>query len=161
MSEIALRRLLAVAALAWASAIIGGALIASRPQVGSLTYLVSAAIYKIGSLLCHQRPERSFYVWGAQLPVCARCVGIYAGAVLATVLAAASPVAGDRDPVVRRARTAVLLAALPTALTLAYEWTTGVTPGNWARLVAGFPLGAVVAWIIVVASTPRPAVAIH
>jgi hypothetical protein len=55
----------------------------------------------------------------------------------------------------------VLLAAFPTALTLFYEWTTGLTPGNWTRSVAGFPLGAIVAWVIIAASAPRPAVAIH
>ena len=27
--------------------------------------------------VCHQRPERSFHVAGVQLPVCARCTGLY------------------------------------------------------------------------------------
>jgi uncharacterized membrane protein len=35
---------------------------------------------------CHQRPERSFIVWGAPLAVCARCVGIYAGAIPGAIL---------------------------------------------------------------------------
>lgn len=28
---------------------------------------------------CHQRPDRSFFIRGFQLPVCARCTGILAG----------------------------------------------------------------------------------
>lgn len=31
---------------------------------------------------CHQKPERSFYVKGYQLPVCSRCFGIYIGYVI-------------------------------------------------------------------------------
>lgn len=33
----------------------------------------------IGSAVCHQMAERSFILQGQQLPVCARCTGIYAG----------------------------------------------------------------------------------
>jgi uncharacterized membrane protein len=32
--------------------------------------------------MCHQLPQRSFFVFGAQMPVCARDVGIYAGMLL-------------------------------------------------------------------------------
>lgn len=31
---------------------------------------------------CHQLPERSFHWKGRQLPVCARCTGVFAGQVL-------------------------------------------------------------------------------
>lgn len=161
MSDIARRRLLAAAAMIWLSALVVGAFIASRPEAGSVGYLISAVIYEVGSVICHQRPDRSFHVWSAQLPVCARCLGIYAGAAMTAMAAAITPFRTDRDSAPGRAMRAVLLAALPTALTLAYEWTTGVTPGNWTRAVAGFLLGATIAWVTSVASTPRPAVAIH
>jgi len=39
-------------------------------------------------------------------------------------------------------------AALPTLATLAYEWSTNTTPSNVVRAIAGFPLGAAVAWVI-------------
>jgi hypothetical protein len=69
MGDIAPSRALAAAALLWAGALILGAFIASRPEIGPVAYFISAAIYEIGSLVCHQRPERSFHLWGAQLAV--------------------------------------------------------------------------------------------
>jgi hypothetical protein len=44
---------------------------------------------------------------------------------------------------------------LPTALTLAYEWTTGIMPSNWIRALAGVPLGAAVIWLLGTASLER------
>lgn len=38
-----------------------------------------SAVYSAFSLVCHQMPERSFYVAGHPLAVCARCMGIYVG----------------------------------------------------------------------------------
>ena len=34
---------------------------------------------------CHQRPERSFFVKGYQMPVCARCEGEIIGALIAII----------------------------------------------------------------------------
>src|SRR5262245_8646685 len=49
-------------------------------------YGLAAVMYGIGSLVCHQRPERSVHLFGVQMPVCARCLGIYAGAAAAAAL---------------------------------------------------------------------------
>ena len=32
------------------------------------------------AIVCHQRPERSFWIFGAEMAVCSRCLGIYLGA---------------------------------------------------------------------------------
>lgn len=40
----------------------------------------------IGYAICHQIPERSFHIAGQQLPLCARCTGIYMGALAGFVL---------------------------------------------------------------------------
>ncbi len=42
---------------------------------------------RIGQLLhCHQMPERSFFCKGYQLPVCARCLGVIIGHIIAIIL---------------------------------------------------------------------------
>src|SRR3954465_2024069 len=43
--------------------------------------------FPVGHFICHQRPERTFFVHGQQMPVCARCTGLYLGAALAAPLA--------------------------------------------------------------------------
>lgn len=37
---------------------------------------------------CHQMPERSFFIFGYQFPVCARCTGVFIGQAAACILAA-------------------------------------------------------------------------
>ena len=39
-------------------------------------------IYSAGDVLCHQKAERSFFLNGNQMPVCARCIAIWVGIVL-------------------------------------------------------------------------------
>jgi lysozyme family protein len=41
-----------------------------------------------------------------------------------------------------------IVAALPTAATLVYEWTTGITPANWVRAAAGLAIGGAGAWLV-------------
>ena len=41
-------------------------------------------LMRIGHFLgCHQMPERSFFIKDYQFPVCARCTGVYGGALFA------------------------------------------------------------------------------
>jgi uncharacterized membrane protein len=128
----------AVSAFAWV------ALLVTAPR---LPTILAAAIYGIGSLICHQRPERSFHLAGAQLPVCARCLGIYVGAALGLV------VASWRVSNQRRTRrvpaVALLVVALPSIVTLLAEWSGLWNPGNIPRAVAGMILGAGVAVVVV------------
>jgi hypothetical protein len=129
---------------------------ASRPHAPSFVYAAAAAVYVIAGPVCHQISDRSFHLWGVQLPVCARCLGIYAGGALAAIgTVAAVP---GRAPNGRRAsswlprqhvRAALCAAALPTMATLAYEWIAREPPGNATRAMAGVPLGAIVAWLVV------------
>ena len=46
---------------------------------------LAALLYAGASLICHQLPERSFHLDGAQLPVCGRCFGLYAGGTLGSL----------------------------------------------------------------------------
>jgi uncharacterized membrane protein len=103
------------------------------------------SIYEAFSHLCHQLPERSFYIEGQKFAVCARCTGIYSGFVLG-VLA---------YPLVRRLRRTdtperkwLLLAALPLAvdfsLTFAGIWENTHT----SRLLTGMLLGAMAVFYV-------------
>lgn len=159
-----LRRAFVGASVAWSFALPLAALAASAPHPSSAVYLLSLFVYLTGSLLCHQLPERSFHLWGAQMPVCARCTGIYAGAAIAAVIATltagvvrrtssgpqrflgAAPRATREGG--SRATLGLAVAVLPTVLTLVYEWTTSQTPANWIRAAAGAPIGVVAAWIV-------------
>ena len=154
----ALRRAFVGASVTWLLALPLATFASSRPYSPTPVYLLSFGTYLVGSLLCHQRPERSFFLWGSQMPVCARCTGIYAGAAIAAL---ALPVVARLKPsrlrshakrasfgALHEARMLLILSIVPAAATLGYEWTTGNTPANWIRAVSGLPIGAVVAWIV-------------
>ena len=142
-------------AVVWALMLPAAPFAASRSlsTSSSASSTLALVVYRIGRLICHQRPERSFHLFGAQLPVCARCTGIYAGAALTAVVAWWSTLPARRqtnlgDPTGVAARRVLLTATAPIAATLIYEWMTGKTPGHWTRAASGVPLGVAVAWIV-------------
>jgi uncharacterized membrane protein len=142
--------LLAGAAVLWAAALPAAAYLATLS--GGPAQLLAVAIYGLGSVICHQRADRSFHLFAEQLPVCARCTGLYAGAALTAVaqlwgVRRATPVA-DLTPAARRLLT---IAALPMAASIVYEWSTGDVPSNLARAATGIILGAAVAYVILAA----------
>lgn len=112
--------------------------------------LTSSIIFLIGGLICHQRPERSFFLAGHQLPVCARCTGLYlsaaVGLVAWLVLKAGGWRPGAIDP--RVARTVFIVAALPTVVSLS-TGALGMWDGsNLTRAIFAAPLGATAGAIV-------------
>ena len=129
---------LTIAASSWTAAIL------LAPLAHAVMPIAASAVKAAASFACHQRDERSFHLKGQRLAVCARCTGLYvAGAIGA--LAAWPGVA--RVPA--RTRRLVLFAALPTAITLAVEWSGAANPGNVLRAASALPLGAVAGWLFV------------
>ena len=63
------------------------ALILLAPLLVDRVPAVSAFLYLFFSPICHQLPERSFFLAGHQLSVCARCTGIYFGAFVGSFFA--------------------------------------------------------------------------
>jgi len=150
---------LLAASLLWLAAILTAphALDAAPGDPGRLG---AGAIYLTGRVVCHQRPERSFVAAGHPLPVCARCTGIYAAAPLACLLALGIP-AGRARKVWAWAATprGLLVAALPTAVSVVAEWITGWSdPG--LRAATGAGLGFAGAGLVCAALTPRPAASV-
>jgi uncharacterized membrane protein len=130
--------ILTLAAVCWIAVIL------SIPLTADRGFGFGSVVYTIAALVCHQRPERSFHISGVQLPVCARCTGLYLAGALGAVAAwfgiAANP---------RRTRAVILIAALPTAFTVAIEWAAFAAPTNLLRAAAALPLGAAAGWLFV------------
>ena len=176
-----LRAAFRAAALSWAALLVAAPFLASRAHASALASALIVGVYGIGSLICHQLPERSYHLWAAQMPVCARCTGIYVGAVLGAFGARSLRILGARafqasgarafqasgarafqasdgggrsaeSLALRRPRVLLLLAVTPSLVTLAYEWTTGQMPSHAVRTAAGIPIGLVVAWLVVAAA---------
>jgi uncharacterized membrane protein len=145
-----LRRAFLISSVTWAACLPLAAFAASRPDAPSAVYAFAVAAYSAGHLICHQLSARSFHLWGASLPVCARCTGIYLGAAAASVAIGLAPghLSSDTRSLKEHARLVLVIALLPTAATLVFEWTTGVTPANWIRALAGLPPGVAVAWAV-------------
>ena len=58
-----------------------GAPLAVASGHNALAFVMYASFHK----LCHQLPERSFFIAGHQFAVCARCTGLYCGFLLAVL----------------------------------------------------------------------------
>jgi hypothetical protein len=173
---------LGVASVIWLVAIFAAPYAARRAAPGSPAAVLAVGTYLVGSVICHQQARRSFHLEGVQLPVCARCTGIYLAAPFGVLFVffrrGSAPDAGSRhSPATRLApfgsrarrarpgggerfdaarwRTALLLAALPTAVTVVMEWVSGTMIPGPIRFAAGLPIGFVVMWYLGV-SLGRP-----
>lgn len=131
-------KLLGVLCCAWV------VLLVTAPT-SALGGVAATVTYAFASLVCHQIPERSFYMAGSQWPVCARCAGIYAGVALGAV---AWAWVGWRDQVIARVRPALFGAAALVLVTWVPEaiglWSTS----NDLRASAALPLGMVIATVV-------------
>jgi uncharacterized membrane protein len=134
---------LTAASVLWAVTIVAApyAIASRRPSLVAAAVLV----YEGAGFICHQRPERSFHLSGVQLPVCGRCFGLYISGAVGAVAAWLT----SRRSMSSRSRTALAVAAIPTALTVSLEFAGVIHPGNLVRAVSALPLGAVAAWIFV------------
>lgn len=106
-----------------------------------LTHGYAAAAFTVQSgyaLICHQRPERTFSLFGGHIAVCARCLGIYLGAAIGLLLRTTR----------QQAMSLLILAG-------AFNLLDGLTElvglhGNWlaVRFVLGLALGTAGALLI-------------
>jgi len=113
------------------------ALAIAAPLLADSPWLV-LSIRRFFALVCHQDPARSFWLAGAPLVVCVRCLGIYVGASVGALLS------GRRDVLLRMFAIAVAL----NLLDIAAEWAG--LHGNLPALrfalglIAGIATGALV-----------------
>lgn len=152
-------KLLVAASLVWP--LILAAAVWDQAATGGSIW--SQAIYFACSRICHQRPERSFHTTGIKWPVCGRCSGLYlsapAGALAAMVALRRRRRPSPTESVNHRTRDDslrwLILASLPTVVTVALEWS-GAPMTTLARALAALPLGAAIAFVIVRVAAGHP-----
>ena len=105
---------------------------------------IGLAMQRGFALVCHQRPERSFSLFGGSVAVCSRCLGIYLGAALGLMFRTSRTIA-----------LRLLIAAAVLNLLDAGSELAGLH-GNWlgVRFALGLALGATGAMLI--SSSMRP-----
>ena len=131
----------------WVVMLVATPYVASHDHLQRAGAVAVAAMYVAGSVVCHQQPARSFHLWGTQMPVCARCTGLYALAPHGGWLGARRRRPSGRGVSIHRLRTVLLASAVPTLVTVGGEWAGLMYPPNLVRAVAGLPLGLTVAWV--------------
>lgn len=108
-------------------------------------------VYVAGSYICHQRPERSFWIAGRPMPVCARCAGLYLAAPLGLAFvvwrSAQRRAMASVDRTYSWWRLALIVAALPMIASVAIEWGAGLSC-NESRALTAVPLGMAVAAVM-------------
>ncbi len=120
------------------------ALVLAAPLMAHWGTSAAALAYLFFFSICHQRPERSFTLWGHPLAVCQRCTGIYLGAFLGAL------VKNDfmhRSPAIRR------LWVLAGMVPLLLDWilqSIGVWKGTGLiRFSTGLIFGVTAGWLVV------------
>ena len=120
-----------------ALAILGLIVVAPVAAAGGHSTM-ARGIYGAFAMLCHQLPERSYFIEGHQFAVCSRCTGVYAGFTLTLLL----------YPLIRSLRNTVtpppkwlLLAAVPLAIDVSVNFFDFWQNTHTSRLLTGAILG--------------------
>jgi uncharacterized membrane protein len=136
--------------IAWSIFVIGavaflGLIVGAPLALASNHQALAITIYRGFSKVCHQIPERSFYVAGFPLAVCARCTGLYLGFVMALVT----------YPLVRPFRAIaphrkwLFMAAVPMAIDVSLTFLGIWENTHSSRFLTGALLGAVAVYYVV------------
>lgn len=123
------------------------ALVISAPIAAATGHTTLAfAVYGGFSKLCHQIPERSFFLAGHQFAVCARCTGLYVGFTLVTL---AYPLLRSLRRTDTPARRWLFIAALPMAVDFALGFFGIWENTHFSRFSTGALLGAVASFYVI------------
>ncbi|MFN2498431.1 MAG: DUF2085 domain-containing protein [Pyrinomonadaceae bacterium] len=131
--------------------IAGGSLLICAAIIGAPLALSSGhlfwalPIYHAFSLVCHQIPERSFFIAGHPFAVCSRCFGLYAGFTLATVI---YPLVCSLKKTDAPPRKWLFIAAAPLAIDYALGFFGIWDNTHSSRLITAALLGAVAVFYV-------------
>ena len=106
---------------------------------------LATGIYGAFGLLCHQLPERSYFIDGHKLAVCSRCTGVYAGFVFTLLI----------YPLIRSLRRTdypprawLLLATIPAVIDFSLTFFGVWENTHTSRLLTGAFLGSVAVFYV-------------
>ena len=141
------RRPLAFWAVSAAMVAFLGALVVAAPLAAASGYGdLAQVVYRAFAVLCHQLPERSYFIDGHKLAVCSRCTGLYAGFAFTLLL----------YPLIRSLRTTttpprswLLLAAVPLGIDFSLTFFGIWENTHTSRLLTGALLGSVAVFYVV------------
>ena len=106
---------------------------------------VAQGIYRAFGALCHQFPERSYFIDDHKFAVCSRCTGIYAGFALTLLV---YPLIRSLRNTATPPRSWLLLAALPLAIDFTVNFLGVWENTHTSRLLTGALLGSVAVFYV-------------
>jgi uncharacterized membrane protein len=106
---------------------------------------VASGIYLAFGTLCHQLPERSYFIDGHQFAVCSRCTGIYAGFAFTLLV---YPLLRSLKRLDTPPRSWLVLAALPLIIDVSVNFFGFWTNTHTSRLLTGALLGSAVVFYV-------------
>ena len=98
------------------------------------------AIYHAFGTMCHQKPERSYFIDGYKFAVCARCTGIYFGFAFTLLL---YPLVRSLRSTATPPRSLLILSVLPLAIDFSLTFFGFWENTHTSRLLTGALLGSV------------------
>lgn len=110
------------------------ALILLAPYLRSQSSMLATFIYAVFAPTCHQIPARCIHAFGHPLAVCARCLGIYVGFLLGTVIFPL--IKGFSVPSLPQAKM-IILVSVPIVIDAAGNILGVWSSSNWVRFGTG------------------------
>jgi uncharacterized membrane protein len=101
---------------------------------------IAAVIYRGFGAICHQIPERSFFIDDHKLAVCSRCTGLYAGFLFTLLI---YPLIRSLRRTTTPPRKWLFLAALPLLIDFSLTFFGFWENTHTSRLLTGLLLGSV------------------
>ena len=140
------RRPLVFWAISAAAATLFVALIVVAPLAAAGGHAgIAAVIYRGFATICHQLPERSFFIDDHKLAVCSRCTGLYAGFLLTLLV---YPFVRSLRRTTTPPRKWLIVAALPLAIDFSLTFVGSWENTHASRLLTGLLLGGVAVFYV-------------
>ncbi len=129
-----------IAVAFWCSLLIAAPLLA-KYEFG----FASGITYLFFSKICHQMPERSFFIFGKQFAVCSRCSGLYFGFLFGTII---YPLISKLKPNWIPPKKYFFLAGVPIFIDIFIRFFQIAENTFTSRLITGLLLGAATVFFV-------------